>query len=189
MLAAAAASASASSPQPDDIGRLLACRGIAAQDARLRCFDRTAAVIARATKAARPAVAAAPVSTAPSPSGKPARTPAPTPAGRAAQRAAALNPQQTFGLSAAKILAREVTAGIRPKSITSISSRLVQLEAAPDGRMVYHLADGQIWEELQNNGYAPPVKIGDRVQISRGWLDSYWMQTPSGRGCKVQRLR
>jgi hypothetical protein len=181
MLAAAAASASGASPEPGDIGRLLACRGIAAQDARLRCFDRTAAVIARATQAARRAGAASAMSSAASSSAPPnART---------TQDAAALNPQQTFGLSPEKILAREVTAGIRPKSIASISSRLVQLQAAPDGRMIYRLEDGQIWEELENNGYAPPVKVGDRVQISRGWLDSYWMQTPSGRGCKVQRLR
>ena len=181
MLAAAAASASAASPQPADIGRLLACRGIAAQHARLRCFDRTAAVIARATQAARRAGAASAMSGA-APSSAP-------PHARTTQAAAALNPQQTFGLSPEKILAREVTAGIRPKSITGISSRLVQLQAAPDGRMSYRLEDGQIWEELENNGYAPPVKVGDRVQISRGWLDSYWMQTPSGRGCKVQRLR
>ena len=55
--------------------------------------------------------------------------------------------------------------------------------------MVYQLDDGQTWEELQANGYAPPVRAGDRVQISKGWLDSYWLQTASGRGCKVQRLR
>jgi hypothetical protein len=180
MLAAAAASASAASPQPGDIGRLLACRGIAAQHARLRCFDRTAAVIARATQAAPRAGAASAMSGA---------APSSAPKARTMRDAAALNPQQTFGLSPEKILAREVTAGIRPKSIASISSRLVQLQAAPDGRMIYRLGDGQIWEELENNGYAPPVKVGDRVQISRGWLDSYWMQTPSGRGCKVQRLR
>ena len=55
--------------------------------------------------------------------------------------------------------------------------------------MVYRLDDGQTWEELVADGYAPRVRAGDRVQNSKGWLDSYWLQTASGRGCKVQRLR
>ncbi|HVS77048.1 MAG TPA: hypothetical protein VHE11_08945 [Steroidobacteraceae bacterium] len=67
--------------------------------------------------------------------------------------------------------------------------RVTGLGSAPDGRVIYQLDDGQVWEELLADGDAPPVTRGDQVQISRGWLDSYWLQTRSGRGCKVLRLR
>lgn len=67
--------------------------------------------------------------------------------------------------------------------------RIAGLGTAPDGRVIYSLDDGQVWAELVADGEAPPVSRGDRVQISRGALGSYWMQTRSGRGCKVLRLR
>jgi hypothetical protein len=164
----------AASLPPGDVGALLACRKVAAQAARLQCFDSAAAVVARAMTSADTSTKALPPS-----------------APAAATRPAATEPnaQQTFGLSAESILAREVASGRRRKSISGITARVTDLHAAADGRMIYELDDGQTWEELQANGYAPELKAGDRVQISRGWLDSYWLQAPSGRGCKVQRLR
>ena len=104
-------------------------------------------------------------------------------------RGADLDSHQTFGLSPAAILAREVGPGVRRKSISSITARVTGLGATSDGRVIYDLDDGQTWRELEADGEAPPVKSGDRVQISRGWLDSYWLETASGRGCKVERLR
>lgn len=163
------------------VGSLLACRAIAAQASRLRCFDRTSAILARAAESAPPPAASAGAAT----------TADSSSAGAASTKPAVSHPspQQTFGLSAETILAHEVAAGKRPGSISSITARISALRPGPDGRVIYQLDDGQTWEELQINGYAPDVKAGDRVQISRGWLDSYWLQAPSGRGCKVRRLR
>lgn len=166
------------------VARLLACRAIAADGARLLCFDRAAAALAHAARAARP--------TAPSADTAAPRRPLPSAvkAGAPAKRAAAaFDPRQTFGLSPAAILAREVNAGARPKAISHIRARVTRLQQAPDGRMLYWLANGQVWEELAADGDAPPLKTGQSVRISRGWLGSYWLQAPSGRGCKVQRLR
>jgi hypothetical protein len=159
-LSLAAGAALAASAPPGDVARLLACRGIAADTARLQCFDRAATILAQATSP-----------------------------GASSRDAAALDPRRTFGMSPSAILAREIKSGIRRKEISSIAARIASLGTAPDGRRIYALDDGQVWEELVANGDAPPVNRGETVQISRGWLDSYWMQTPSGRGCKVQRLR
>ncbi len=166
------------------VTRLLACRVIAADAARLRCFDRAAAVLAQAAGAARPTAASTGTAAARRPF--PSAVKAEAPAKRAAT---AFDPRQTFGLSPAAILAREGKAGARRKAISHITARVTHLQQAPDGRMLYWLANGQVWEELAANGDAPPLKTGQPVRISRGWLGSYWLQTPSGRGCKVQRLR
>ena len=169
----ASGQALAASATHGNLHRLLACRGIASGTARLKCFDAAAAALARAVDGVAPRRTGA---------GEIA-------AARASdRRAAAFNPRQTFGFSSAAILTREVAAGARRKPLSHISARVVRLRQAPDGRMVYWLANGQVWEELLDNGDAPPVKAGERLKISRGWLDSYWMQTPSGRGCKVERL-
>lgn len=160
-----------------NLQRLLACRTIAAAAARLKCFDAAAGALAR-TEANRRAAPRPPASSAEAGDGK-----------ASGGKAAALDPRRTFGLSAAVILHREVASGARRKAISHITERVTRLRQAPDGRMVYRLANGQVWEELDANGYAPPLKAGARVRISRGWLGSYWMQTASGRGCKVQRVR
>jgi len=180
MLAGAAGPALAQSLPAGAVGQLLACRRIAAEASRLQCFDRTSAVIASAAKGA---------DASPHPAAADGTTAASGPAADAKPTAAQPSPQQTFGLSAETILAHEVASGGRRREISSITARVSGMRPAPDGRMIYQLDDGQTWEELQANGYAPDIKAGDRVQISRGWLDSYWLQAPSGRGCKVQRLR
>lgn len=152
--------------QPPDVllGRVLACRAIHAAGARLKCFDAVAAALARQGSAA--------------------------PVRHVVKQAVKVaSPQQTFGLSPAAILAREVRAGKQPKPVTKISSVLASLSVDPTGRMIYHLANGQVWRELQADGDAPPVHVGELLRIYRGWLDSYWMQTASGRGCKVERIR
>ena len=143
------------------LGRVLACRAIASDQARLHCFDRASAALARNAEQASK---------------------------HPQQARAELTPRQTFGLTPAAILAREVANGSRPKPISDITERVTGLHVGSDGRVIYDLANGQVWRELQDNGNAPPLRAGERVQISRGWLGSYWLQAPSGRGCKVERI-
>lgn len=152
----------AATPAANLAQRVLTCRGVSPDARRLQCFDRLAAALAASTSDA--AQSREPTVTLP-------------------------DPRQTFGLSSATILAREFKRHPTQRSVSSIAVRLVGLQRAADGRMVYQLSNGQVWEELLDDGNAPPVNVGDTVAISRGWLDSFWMQTPSRRGCKVQRLR
>lgn len=171
-------------PAPrSEVGKLLACRSVTPDTARLQCFDRASAALARSITAADATPPSNEVAAAAGASRRPVARQA------SSSRGTDLDPHRTFGLSSAAILAREVRSGVRRKSISSITARVTGLGATSDGRVIYDLDDGQTWRELVADGEAPPVKSGDRVQISRGWLDSYWLQTASGRGCKVERLR
>jgi hypothetical protein len=150
------------------LSQLLACRLIAADAARLTCFDRTSAALAH-----RPALPAAQPPQAPS-----------------AAMKAALNPQGTFGLSHATIAQREAAAaGLHVKEAPNITARIVRMGQDPEGRAILALDNGQVWEQLVADGTNLYTKVGDSVRISRGWLDSYWLETPSHHACKVTRLR
>jgi hypothetical protein len=175
--------ARASPGSRSEVGKLLACRSITPGSARLQCFDRTSAALAQAIAAADTTTPSNGVAASAGASSQPMTAQA------SSSRGTDFDPHQTFGLSSAAILAREVRSGVRHKSISSITARVTGVGATSDGRMIYSLDNGQTWRELLADGEAPPVKSGDRVQISRGWLDSYWLETASRRGCKVERLR
>jgi hypothetical protein len=102
----------------------------------------------------------------------------------------ALDPQRTFGLPHATIVQREAAAaGIHVKDASNITAHIVHMGQGPDGRAVLDLDNGQVWEQLVADGTDLYTKPGDSVTISRGWLDSYWLEAPSHHGCKVIRLR
>ncbi len=143
------------------VNKLLACRRVSGNSARLHCFDQAAAALAGPARVSSVSDAAV---------------------------KEAVSPRKTFGLSSSAIVAREVAAGTRPKTVSKITERITALRTGPDGRVIYDLANGQVWRELVADGYAPPVRVGEAVRISRGWLGSYWMQAPSGQGCKVERI-
>lgn len=161
---------------------VLSCRAIAADSARLACFDRESAALARAGSIARSLHA--PSRSSPVPSASSARG-----TGAAGAAAAALDPQRTFGLSRAAILDRETAAaGLRVSSVSSITARISSLGTAPDGRTVFRLENGQVWEQLVNDGSSINARPGQTVRISRRSLGSFWLQAQSGWGYKVARL-
>lgn len=144
----------------ESLNALFACRGIADTSARLACFDRETASLARSP--------AAPVS------------PAPT--------APVLNPEQKFGMSEGAISAKEVAAGTRAADLARIEAHITALSGSPDAPLVFTLDNGQVWKQLKV-GTEMLAKVGDGVTLSRGLLGSYWLQLQSGRGCKVTRVR
>jgi hypothetical protein len=81
-----------------------------------------------------------------------------------------------------------VAAGTRPAPITKIQAHLVTVGAGADGRMIFRLDNDQVWRQLLTEGDLL-AKPGDAVTVSRGVFGSYWLEAPSGRGCKVTRLR
>ena len=183
-----AGSALAAAPPHRQLDELLACRNVTPGAARLQCFDRTSAALAHAITAKDAATPSGGVAAAAGTSSPSAAASVSSGSG-ADSGGADFDPYQTFGFSSATILAHEVRAGVRRKSISRITARVTGLGTTSDGRRIYDLDDGQTWRELVADGEAPSVKSGDRVQISRGWLNSYWLETASGRGCKVERLR
>lgn len=143
---------------------VLGCRSITDPQARLACFDRETAALAAAgaNGAAPPAVASS---------------------GPASAKAT-----QDFGLPAGAIVAKEVAAGQRPADLSRIHAHIMQLSRAGDGRMVFTLDNGQIWLQVLEEGDLL-LKPGDAVTLARGLFHSFTLQTPSGRGCKVTRIR
>ncbi|MGH8325366.1 MAG: hypothetical protein ACRET2_01230 [Steroidobacteraceae bacterium] len=162
--------AARASPPASPIGKVLACRQIRAEAARLTCFDNASAALADASV------------TLPSP---PSEGPKPT---RAMKEA--LDPKRTFGLPRATIVRREAAAaGVQVKDASGITARIVSMGQSPGGQAIFALDNGQVWEQLTADGTSLYTKPGDTVRISRGWLDSYWLEAPSHHGCKVTRLR
>lgn len=152
------------------LDQLLACRHVSADAARLTCFDRASAALARA----------------------PVSSPAAASSGRPVTQAMreAVDPQRTFGLPHATIAQREAeAAGLQVKDAANITARIVGMGHDPGGRAILTLDNGQVWEQLVADGTELYTKPGDSVRISRGWLGSYWLEAPSHHGCKVTRLR
>jgi hypothetical protein len=186
------------------VSGVLACRSVADDTARLACFDRESAPIestSAATSAQAPTApqsAGVPASPAASPTQPSPAAVAQAPdsatrpafaANTAVASAAELDPQKTFGLSSAELSAREVAAGARPREVTSITAHIARFTQGGNGRVIFVLDDGQIWQQLLSEGDLN-AKPGDTVQISRGAFSSYWLkEQQSGRGCKVTRLR
>jgi hypothetical protein len=99
----------------------------------------------------------------------------------------ALAPEQTFGLSPVAIVERESVAAQRPE-LAEVQARLVGIGLGMDGRSELTLDNGQVWRQLSPDEELL-IKTGDIVTLSRGVLGSYWLTAPSGRGCKVRRIR
>ena len=167
-------------------GQVLACRDIAPDAARLTCFDRMAATVApaRVSPAPEPSRLAAPAASArvsPAPESSRLATPAVKDA---------LDPQRTFGLSHDKIVAREASAaGVRVKDLSHITARVVRILQAPNRAAIFDLDNGQVWKQSEPDGTDIFAKAGDSVEISRGFLGSYWLVTPSSQRLNVIRLR
>jgi hypothetical protein len=149
----------------DPLDRVLACRNLTDAAARLACFDRETAALAR--PAATPVAAApeAPVATVP------------------------LTPEQKFGLSDSAIAAKEAAASPQAAKEAKLQARITGLALVGDGRTLFTLDNAQVWRQLEADGTDVFAKLGDVATISRGMFGSYYLALKSGRGCKVTRLR
>jgi hypothetical protein len=151
---------------------LAACRAIAADAARLACYDRLAG------EASGPAAAPLP---APTPIG-----PVPT-AGAPAQPAPVPTPEELFGRDAvaAEAIVRE-SAGIG--QMEELRQPVASVGRNAEGRLVIALANGQAW--LQVDGPAPRLAAGEEARIRRAAFGSYLLTTPAvTRGIRVRRIR
>ena len=108
-----------------------------------------------------------------------------TPAGSHAE----LNPRETFGLAPLQVAARAEAAAHAPKELDSLTARISSVAKAADGREIFTLNNHQVWVQLLADGDWLDASGGEQVQISRGWLSSYWLSLPSRRGFKVTRVR
>jgi hypothetical protein len=164
-------------PAEQSLQGLIACRALTDAAARLACLDRETALLAEAiqTKPPQPAASAAPTV-----------VPAPVPAPAAAPPA--LDAAQQFGLRKDPVAQKEMAAGTRAADVEKIHARLGTLVTAGGGLLVFTLDNGQVWKQTLTSEELL-LKPGDTVTISKGWLGSYILKAPSGRACRVQRVR
>jgi hypothetical protein len=183
---------------------VLECRSLSDPVARLACFDRATDALAGATS---PTSAGATVAGAAAPPSAPAAPPPPPPASAAssptmespesvARGAPAVNhvapakpldSQEEFGMRPSAVAAAEVAAGVRAPEVKKIAAAIVAIGRTADGRFVFTLDNGQVWRQLLLDGDLL-AKAGDQVTIGRGLFGSFWLEAPSGRGCKVSRV-
>jgi hypothetical protein len=159
----------------DTLSDLLACRAVADASARLACFDRESAALA-SSAATAPGSAVGGVASATSPPAV-AQPVTPPP-----------DPKQQFGLPEREVAKQEVAAGARAPDVAKIQGRVMGLALTSDARTVVTLDNDQVWRQLSPDGDLF-LKLGDTVTISRAFLGSYWLATPTKRGSKVTRVR
>jgi hypothetical protein len=74
--------------------------------------------------------------------------------------------------------------GAPPRQLTA---RVAALARRPQGMLVLHLENGQVWEQTQD-GPDLTIKAGDTVRIDKGVLGAYWVTTSSSHAAiKVRR--
>jgi len=106
----------------------------------------------------------------------------------AAAPSISMTPEQKFGLQPAAVEAAQVARGEAPKEVAEISPRVVSMSLGPSGRVVLGLDNAQVWQQLVP-GPDLLLKLGDTIKLTRGAFGSFWLEAPSGRACKVTRLR
>jgi hypothetical protein len=193
LLAASIGLVAQSAAGDSSLAGVRACRALADAVARLACYDREtdaldAASAPPAARAEPPVISGTPAAgkitasaTAPAPVAPPAPVAFPAPV------APVLNAQQRFGLPDGAVAAQEVAAGARAADVPKIEAHLVRVSSAADSRLIFTLDNQQVWRQVRPEGELL-AKVGDAVTVRRGVLGSYWLQFPSGRGCKVSRV-
>jgi hypothetical protein len=186
----------AGSAAPMDAAALARCSSIAANDARLACYDalaRRAGLPAPAAESAPAAsgtaspaavaskarAAPAAPSAAPAPAAATAATAAPAPPASAAAPAGDPSDPQNFGLSLAQ--QHLAFAGVQ-----SIAARIDALSTDQNNQTHVILDNGQSWLLLDGDGW---VSQGQAVTIKRAALGSFMLTTPSHHSYRVRRLR
>jgi hypothetical protein len=100
-----------------------------------------------------------------------------------------LSAEQRFGLPAATVLHQEAERGAAPQEMATLALKVTSLSFGAGGRVVIGLENGQVWQQLMPSSDLELLKLGDRVEITRGLLGSFWLSGPGKRGAKVTRVR
>lgn len=96
--------------------------------------------------------------------------------------------EEDFGARGTVLARKEAKEADKLPRLEALVARITSLKQQGYGQYTVELDNGQVWEQKQ------PVKSfslkqGERVEISRKSLGSYWLQNESGRGTRVTRIR
>ena len=150
-----------------------ACSTISDSNERLSCYDREVASFpAPEAKAVAKSAPAAASSNATASSGTNPATPAAAGSGTSSQ------PSASGGGAGNDAVAAGASGSAH------ISAHLVRIERFPN-EMIFHLDNGQIWQELQSVPGDLSLREGDAVKIDLHW-GSYWLTGPHVYSMKVR---
>ncbi len=170
--------ARAASPAIDS---LVACAGISDSTARLACFDREVAPLARVGAATVPATPPRAAQTRP----VPVPTVPPTPVARAPAQPASATP--SFG---DEQLSREQRPASTAADLT-LHARLTSQKPVGGGYTNLYLDNGQVWRH-QDQVLGAYLRDGDAITIEKGALGSYKLSRDAGKSrnwIRVTRVR
>ena len=161
LAAASTLSAQATPPQerPETLARLMACRGIAENTARLACFDTAAGALDTAERQGDLVVIDR--------------------AGVAETR------RQLFGFempSLPRLFGPEGAV-----ELESIDSTLASASSVGEGRWVFRLADGSVWRQIDSERVRFRNSPGQPVRVRKGALSSFLLTVDGSRAVRVRR--
>ena len=161
LAAASTLSAQATPPQerPETLARLMACRGIAENNARLACFDTAAGALDTAERQGDLVVIDR--------------------AGVAETR------RQLFGFempSLPRLFGPEGAV-----ELESIDSTLASASSVGEGRWVFRLADGSEWRQIDSERVRFRNSPGQPVRVRKGALNSFLLTIDGSRAVRVRR--
>lgn len=145
--------------RPETLSRLLACRSIADNAARLACFDTAAGVLDNAERSGDVVILDR--------------------AGVAETR------RQLFGFqmpALPRLFGPEAAV-----EIDSIESTLQGAVLAGEGRWVFRLADGSVWRQIDSERVRFQNSPGQRVEVRRASLGSFLLTVGGSRAVRVRR--
>ena len=161
LAAASTLSAQATLPQerPETLARLMACRGIAENTARLACFDTAAGALDTAEREGDLVVIDR--------------------AGVAETR------RQLFGFEMPTLPRLFGPEGA--VELESIDSTLASASSVGEGRWVFRLADGSEWRQIDSERVRFRNSPGQPVRVRKGALSSFLLTIDGSRAVRVRR--
>jgi nucleoside phosphorylase len=145
--------------RPETLARLMACRGIAENTARLACFDTAAGALDTAERQGDLVVIDR--------------------AGVAETR------RQLFGFempSLPRLFGPEGAV-----ELESIDSTLQSAASVGEGRWVFRLADGSVWRQIDSERVRFRNSPGQPVRVRKGALSSFLLTVDGSRAVRVRR--
>lgn len=167
ILVLAAPAAAAAQARPDEGPRatqfeaVAACRTIADSAQRLACFDAAAAQLVEAEKSGDVVVVS-----------------------RAQAQAAR---RQAFGFSLPSLSIFDRTG--RPEEVDRITAQVERAYQNANAKWVVVLADGAVWEQIDNETVLKKPKAGSRAEIRRAALGSFFMNLDGQRAVRARRVK
>lgn len=90
-----------------------------------------------------------------------------------------------FSLPSVPLLER----GETPEEIDNHSTTITSARQRPDGKWVLNLADGSVWEQIDNTYLTASTRPGTPVEIRRAALGSYFLSVDGARSMRARRER